>query len=111
MHNAFLDQFSSGFHKVCIIGTDCFEIDEITLSEAFKALDTHDFVIGPANDGGYYLLGMCRPTPEIFRDKVYSTSHVFDEAMREIHEMGASVHVLTQLTDIDRVEDLHKMKG
>lgn len=109
MHEAFKDRFDAGYSKICIIGTDCFEIEPAIVQEAFKALDTYDFAIGPAKDGGYYLLGMTMMTPELFFNKTYSTPSVYKEAIEEIRKLNKTVHQLPELSDVDHEKDLRKM--
>lgn len=69
MQSAFEDAFKSGYESVCIIGSDCYALDEDIIEQAFEALINQDAVLGPSNDGGYYLLGMKRLIPEVFVDK------------------------------------------
>lgn len=109
MSKAFQKGFEDGYRKICIIGTDCFEINGSIIQQAFDALDTHDFTLGPAHDGGYYLLGMNSMTEELFENKVYSTGSVADEAIAEIKQLNKSIHLLPRLHDVDYVDDLDKM--
>jgi len=107
MSNAFQAGFDSDYHPICIIGSDCFEINETIIAEAFEKLKTYDFVIGPAKDGGYYLLGMQEPSPQLFANKTYSTSEVCAEAMDEIRQMSKTCFLLPKLSDIDTLKDLN----
>ena len=84
MSNAFSQGFDNGKTPICIIGSDCFELTDKILNEAFEKLKQFDFVIGPAIDGGYYLLGMNEYSPALFNNKIYSTSDVCQEAMNEM---------------------------
>src|SRR5690606_6446954 len=68
MENAFESSFAKGYQKLVIIGTDCPGIDEVILENAFAKLEEHDIVIGPAMDGGYYLLGMTKESPCLFQN-------------------------------------------
>ncbi|MEQ9297025.1 MAG: TIGR04282 family arsenosugar biosynthesis glycosyltransferase [Cyclobacteriaceae bacterium] len=92
--------------KVCIIGSDCPQLSTEILEEAFSSLDKHDFVIGPAIDGGYYLLGMSSFTPSIFESVEWSTSQVFEQTIARIKTLGASYHTLEELRDIDDMRDV-----
>lgn len=92
--------------KVCIIGSDCPQLSTEILEEAFVSLDKHDFVIGPAEDGGYYLLGMNSFSPSVFKSVEWSTSQVFQQTIAHITAMGASYHTLEVLRDIDDLSDL-----
>jgi rSAM/selenodomain-associated transferase 1 len=106
MSEAFQKAFASGMERVVIIGSDCLDLRTKHVEEAFRSLETHDFVIGPAEDGGYYLLGMRKFTTTLFRDKQWSTEHVFPDTLADIKAMGASVHLLETLSDVDYEEDL-----
>lgn len=106
MSNAFSEGFGDGKGPICIIGSDCFELSENILNEAFEKLQQFDFVIGPANDGGYYLLGMNEFSPELFKNKVYSTSQVSKEAIDEIRRLKKSYFLLPELSDVDTLKDL-----
>ena len=76
------------------------------LDAAFRALGTHDFVIGPANDGGYYHLGMRYLEPAVFQGKNWSTESVFPDTINDIQKAGRIVHLLPELSDIDYEADL-----
>ncbi|MFT7035649.1 MAG: rSAM/selenodomain-associated transferase 1 [Cyclobacteriaceae bacterium] len=110
MSNAFSDSFEDGKSPICIIGSDCFELSEDILQDAFEKLTDFDFVIGPAKDGGYYLLGMNVHSPTLFNDKVYSTSEVSEEAINAIKHLGKSYFLLPELSDIDTLKDLNNQK-
>lgn len=105
MASAFHRAFLSGAQKAIIIGSDCPELDSRLIREAFEALDNTDFVIGPARDGGYYLLGMKQFTPEIFRGIPWSTATVAEDTFRIIHSLDKEYTLLPQLSDIDEYED------
>jgi uncharacterized protein len=109
MQNAFKDGFDQGYNAVVIIGSDCAGLSEEMLTKAFQVLQTNDFVIGPANDGGYYLLGMRSFQPALFHNKMWSTDTVYQDTMQDIAAFQSSVHVLPQLTDIDTADDLKEM--
>lgn len=110
MKNAFRTMFDSGAKKVVIIGTDCAELTTEILDEAFLHLNNHDFVIGPAHDGGYYLLGMKSFFPEIFDGVLWSTDAVFTKTKEKIISSGKSLFLLSVLRDIDTEENLFTMK-
>ncbi|MBT8296925.1 MAG: TIGR04282 family arsenosugar biosynthesis glycosyltransferase, partial [Maribacter sp.] len=69
MANAFRKGFEHGFEKIIIIGSDIFDLTMADLEEAFKALEQNEYVIGPAQDGGYYLLGMNKFNTAVFKNK------------------------------------------
>ena len=99
-----------GYKKVVIIGSDCIELTSSIIEEAFKQLDTNDIVIGPANDGGYYLLGMKKMYPFLFENKQWSTDSVYGETLEGIRKHNLLFHSLEFLTDIDTEEDWLKSK-
>lgn len=105
MKNAFEFAFEQGYEKACIIGSDCFQLDENIIDQSFDELSSYDLVIGPANDGGYYLLGMKKLYQNLFEDKQWSTDRVFDEAMAEADKQGLKIKVLPELIDVDYLED------
>ncbi|MEQ8712166.1 MAG: TIGR04282 family arsenosugar biosynthesis glycosyltransferase [Cyclobacteriaceae bacterium] len=92
--------------KVCIIGSDCPQLRTEIIEEAFVALNHHDFVIGPAEDGGYYLLGMSSFIPSVFESVEWSTSKVFEQTVARIAAAGASYHTLEKLRDVDDMRDV-----
>jgi rSAM/selenodomain-associated transferase 1 len=106
MMNAFKKVFDLGCRKVCIIGSDCYELQTEMLNEAFEKLNKYDVAIGPASDGGYYLLGMKRLIPEVFSKKDWGTSSVFDDTIESIKKARVSYSELTVLNDLDTMEDL-----
>lgn len=110
MKNAFIHIFSDGIEKAVLVGGDIPDLTTSLINEAFKTLDTSDAVIGPALDGGYYLIGFSRNTflPDIFGGIAWSTGSVFDRTMSIFEKSGRSVHVLPGLSDIDTFDDLEK---
>jgi len=108
MTNAFAKAFSLGAEKAVIIGTDCVEISDEIVSQAFNALQTVDVVLGPAEDGGYYLLGLKKLVPEIFDGIKWSTDLVLDQTLERVREKGLGFRLLKTLRDIDTVSDLNE---
>lgn len=106
MHNAFSKLFGHCYHNVIIIGSDCPGLDAAIVEQAFAALADNDIVLGPAADGGYYLLGMKRLHNALFRCKSWSTDTVCAETLDDIAKAGLSVALLPELSDIDTEEDL-----
>ncbi|MCB9236035.1 MAG: TIGR04282 family arsenosugar biosynthesis glycosyltransferase [Bacteroidia bacterium] len=106
MENAFAKAFAMGYKSVVIIGSDCLELSSQHLNDAFAALIDHDTVVGPARDGGYYLLGMNKIHPEFFLDKQWSTDSVLPNTLRNILELKLSHVLLAELSDVDFEEDL-----
>jgi len=106
MKNAFQNAFENGYASVCVIGTDCYELTSEIIDRAFEGLRSADTVIGPARDGGYYLLGMNRLHPEVFDGKAWSTETVFRETIRDFDDAGLTYVILPVLRDVDKAEDL-----
>lgn len=105
MESAFHIAFLEGAHKALIIGSDCPELSAAVLNTAFELLDSHDFVVGPVPDGGYYLLGMKALARSIFHDIAWSTDTVRAHTVEKIVAMGKSFALLPELTDIDEASD------
>ncbi len=106
MKNAFDHAFEKGYSRVTIIGSDCYDLKKKHLEEAFDQLEINDVVIGPAEDGGFYLLGLNGPFPALFEGKEYGHDKVFDELMTSIQELELEYHLLEKLNDIDTLEDV-----
>jgi uncharacterized protein len=96
----------AGHDRVIIIGTDCPGLNADLLKLAFQALHSHDLVLGPAIDGGYYLIGLRRFIPELFVGINWGTSDVLPQTVNIASKLDLSVGYLPPLADIDRPEDL-----
>jgi rSAM/selenodomain-associated transferase 1 len=108
MSMAFKKLFSEGKKSVIIIGSDCYDLDQETIEKAFLKLKTNDIVLGPAEDGGYYLLGMNSYYPWLFEGKNWSTESLFTETTNEIKQQEKTLYKLQTLNDVDTEEDLPK---
>ena len=106
MKNAFKSSFTAGYDKVIIIGTDCFELNEEFISIAFEKMNDDDVVLGPAKDGGYYLLGMKKFYPSLFENIEWSSEKVLKQTLTTAMRLNLSVFLLPPLSDIDREPDL-----
>lgn len=106
MMNAFKSVYDLGCKNVCIIGSDCYELQTEILNEAFEKLHQNDVVIGPSADGGYYLFGMNKLFPDFFADKDWGTSTVLDDTFETINKLGLTFSELATLCDIDTIDDL-----
>ena len=106
MSNAFECLFEKGFTKIIIIGSDCFELDEKIISGAFLKLNEYETVIGPATDGGYYLLGIQSPFKNLFENITWSSNSVFDETIKQIEQRNLSLFLLPSLNDVDEAKDI-----
>lgn len=102
--------FDAGIQRAVIIGTDCPDLDAQFMTQAFQSLEQHDLVLGPATDGGYYLIGLRRPIPELFAGIVWSTSVVLQQTVEIAQELGLAIAYLPTLSDIDHPEDLRQCK-
>lgn len=111
MKQAFARSFQQGYQKVCIIGSDCYELTAALINKAFASLDTNDVVIGPATDGGYYLLGMTQMHEELFGLKEWSHPDVFAETKTILSHLHLSFHQLPLLADVDTEEDWKLYSG
>ena len=105
MKNAFSTIFTEGYSKVIIIGSDCLQLNSTIINEAFAGLEQNDTVIGPAKDGGYYLLGMKIMLPFLFDHKAWSTATVFKDTMFNMQQHYLSTTTLQVLTDVDTEAD------
>jgi uncharacterized protein len=106
MSAAFQTSFNLGSDKVAIIGTDCPKLKAEIIAQTFDELSDQDLVLGPAKDGGYYLIGLRRRIPELFDGIKWGTSEVFADTLAIAQKLNLSIAVLPTLADIDRPEDL-----
>ncbi|WP_452221794.1 TIGR04282 family arsenosugar biosynthesis glycosyltransferase [Lacinutrix salivirga] len=104
MHNAFEELLNSGYQKVIIIGSDLLDLNKDIIEEAFIKLEGNDVVIGPALDGGYYLLGMKNLHPAIFKNKAWGTETVRETTLADLKNKVVSL--LKPLNDIDTFNDM-----
>jgi rSAM/selenodomain-associated transferase 1 len=108
MLNAFKELFDQGFTRIIIIGSDCLQLNTDTLERAVALLESNSAVIGPASDGGYYLLGLTKFYPELFKDKPWSTDQVLSKTIDDFINQGISYTLLEELNDIDDATDLEE---
>ncbi len=106
MSSAISRAFAAGMAKVIIIGTDCPAVNPSILTEAFNALKRQNLVLGPAEDGGYYLIGLNYPIPQLFNQIQWGTARVLAQTKNIANKLGLTVHYLPVLADVDRPEDL-----
>jgi uncharacterized protein len=106
MKNSFSEIFLAGFKKTIIIGSDCPDLETTDLNQALLMLDSHDVALGPAMDGGYYLLGMKKMYAGLFDNKPWGTDMVLPETLHDIEASGLSFFKGRILNDIDTIEDL-----
>lgn len=104
MLNAFKEGFQAGFDKVIIIGSDMYHLAQRDLEVAFHQLKNHDYVVGPAEDGGYYLLGMKQLNKKLFQNKAWGTETVLASTLKDMK--GANIALLDERNDVDYYEDI-----
>ena len=104
MANAFQEGFASGYERILIIGSDMFDLDQKDLENAFAQLKQNDFVIGPAEDGGYYLLGMKSFEANLFQDKSWGQASVLKDTLADLK--GEKLAILEERNDVDVYEDI-----
>ncbi|MGB0166528.1 MAG: TIGR04282 family arsenosugar biosynthesis glycosyltransferase [Luteibaculum sp.] len=106
MSQAIEDQFRKGYDALVIIGTDCWDLKPKHIEEAYQLLRKNDVVMGPAKDGGYYLLGMNRYHPELFENVPWSTEEVANVTRKACQKLELSMAEIETLNDVDKVHDL-----
>ncbi len=106
LHFATKSAFDAGAKRVVVIGTDCPSLTSSDLRSAFEHLGAHDVVIGPAQDGGYYLIGLNAECASLFAGIDWSTSRVLEQTLHKARELNRPVHQLRMLPDVDYAEDL-----
>ena len=104
MNHAFETCFKDKYHKVVLIGSDLYDLEAPHIEEAFEKLEKKDVVIGPATDGGYYLIGLKKTYPKIFQNKNWGTSSVREDTLKNLEKVD--VHLLPMLNDVDVIEDI-----
>jgi hypothetical protein len=106
MAGAFDKSFRGGNQATVIIGSDCPKLTSDLMSEAFACLRHHSVVLGPALDGGYYLIGLRESIPQLFSGVNWGTSTVLAKSQQILDGLGIKPCLLTSLPDLDRMEDL-----
>ncbi len=111
LSNAFDSAFEEDFSNVVAIGSDSPDLPVHYLKESFEALAKHDTVIGPSNDGGYYLIGFSKEgfIPEVFENIAWSTNSVFEQSEIILKRHGRKVYLLPLWHDVDTIEDLKSL--
>lgn len=108
MQHAFEEGFKNGFKNIIIIGSDLYDLAQEDLEAAFEALEHNEVVIGPAEDGGYYLLGMKKSEPQLFKNKNWGTPTVLSDTLKDLQ--GKNIGLLPPKNDIDNFNDLKGQK-
>ncbi|MDT0641293.1 TIGR04282 family arsenosugar biosynthesis glycosyltransferase [Zunongwangia sp. F363] len=104
MQNAFREGFKDGFRKVIIIGSDLYDLEQQDLEQAFKKLEENDVVVGPAEDGGYYLLGMKSLNSDLFRNKMWGSNSVLQSTLEDLKNY--QIKLLEERNDVDVLSDI-----
>ncbi len=104
MEHAFAKGFANGYQNIIIIGSDMYELNKQDLERAFKTLQSHDYVIGPAEDGGYYLFGMKSLNSQVFKNKIWGTATVLEDTLNDLR--NNNIKLLEERNDVDYYEDI-----
>jgi rSAM/selenodomain-associated transferase 1 len=111
MSSFFAEAFAAGARAVVLIGSDSPTMPEAFLHEAFDRLATTDAVLGPSDDGGYYLIGLTRPVPSIFDSIAWSTPEVCRQTLERLEAVPCRCHLLPPWYDIDTPQDLNRLRA
>lgn len=111
MKNAFEDTFDEGENSVILIGSDCLELTPTIIDEAFSKLQGVDLVIGPAADGGYYLIGMKEMHASLFQNISWGSGDVLRRTLEAAVNKSLTFQLLDELSDVDNEDDLMAMKN
>ncbi|GAA4962438.1 TIGR04282 family arsenosugar biosynthesis glycosyltransferase [Algibacter aquimarinus] len=106
MKNAFKKGFEDGYNRIVLIGSDLPDITANHINKGLEALKENDMVFGPAEDGGYYLIGLSKMNNLAFENKPWSQTHLLEETLQELNEKHITFTTLETLNDIDTYEDL-----
>jgi rSAM/selenodomain-associated transferase 1 len=106
----FADAHAHQIEKVVLIGSDSPHLPAALLQQAFDQLDAHQCVIGPARDGGYYLIGARNIVPPVFEDVDWSTDDVLPQTITKLQDANISYSLLPPWLDIDTIDDFHELQ-
>ena len=106
MKSAFAYLFNTGYSRICIVGSDCYELTTAIIEQAFYLLNKNEIVLGPAKDGGYYLLGMKDNMKDVFEGIEWSTSEVLQQTLSHIQKNLYTYSMLDELKDMDTINDV-----
>lgn len=109
MNTAFKEVFKAGYDKVIAIGSDCIELTSNIITNGFTSLQNTNCTIGPAVDGGYYLIGLNQFESVIFEDISWSTDVVLKQTKEQLKKVNFTLHDLVTLNDLDTIEDLNRL--
>ena len=109
MHRTFVDVFAKGYTQVLLVGTDVPTLPLSVYQDTLTMLGRSDVVLGPALDGGYYLIGLNKPTEQLFTGVPWATDQVLAVTQQHAEAVGLSVGLTTAWRDVDTIEDLHSL--
>ena len=109
MRQAFDTLFARGYRQVYLVGTDVPSLPLTHYRDAVASLTRHDLVVGPAQDGGYYLIGMTRPHPDLFAGIPWSTDRVLSLTEQKATATGLNTALLPVWSDVDSINDLQAL--
>ncbi len=104
MEHAFAEGFAKGYQNIIIIGSDMYDLNQKDIEHAFVILESQDYVIGPAEDGGYYLFGMKSLNSQVFKHKNWGTETVLEDTLKDLQ--NDNVKLLEERNDIDYYKDI-----
>lgn len=105
MYKAFSNAFEAGYENVILIGSDIINLNSDIIIEAFSKIQQSDLVLGPATDGGYYLIGLKSPVKQLFENKDWSTNKVFIQTLKDCIDLDMNVELVPELPDLDKIKD------
>ncbi|NIS74895.1 MAG: DUF2064 domain-containing protein [Deltaproteobacteria bacterium] len=108
MLHAFREVFIRGYKKAALVGVDIPELSPAVVEDAFTALSDNDVVFGPAEDGGYYLIGMKKPFDGLFEGIPWSSAVTLEKSVKKAKEAGCTVAFTVKLSDIDTIDDVRR---
>jgi uncharacterized protein len=111
LSRAFEEAFARGVERVVIIGSDCPEVKSADIRTAWRELKNFDVVVGPAIDGGYWLIGLRAPQPELFREIAWSSDQVLGQTLQHAKSIGLRIQLLRILSDVDTEADWRRFTG
>ncbi len=106
LQHAFGNGFAQGYQRIVIIGSDLPELSSSVINDSFKQLHTYSLILGPATDGGYYLIGLRSPHTELFTGINWSTSDVLKKTLENADKAGLHHFLLPDMQDIDKYDDI-----
>ena len=111
MSNSIGAAFAAGAKKVIVIGSDSPTLPHSIINEAIRLLNTNDVVLGPAEDGGYYLIGLNKPYQTLFKNVEWSTDSVLEQTIKKINGLKIKFDLLREWYDVDDINTLYRAKS